>query len=222
MSTAGEGDYYYILFTVNILRRKVEKSPPAYIDTTAKEEIKAEPLKINDVEAIEDVGPSDDFEDVYDMVDAVATRTDDPSIPALTFRVWVLGLFWNLVSAFFAAFNLFRTTPVAVSPSIALLLSYPMGVFMAKVLPSGILNPGPFSVKEHALIFIWASACSSYSYAILNIMGQKYVVSQTNLPAWGCILFLIATQCFGFGLAGFCRRYNLATHFVVIFINGFF
>ena len=48
-----------------------------------------------------------------------------------------------------------------IPPALVLLMAYPMGVFMASVLPKstiyGIdLNPGPFTVKEHALIYIIA------------------------------------------------------------------
>ena len=30
-------------------------------------------------------------DDIYDIVDSVVPRTDDPKMPALTFRVWAMG-----------------------------------------------------------------------------------------------------------------------------------
>jgi hypothetical protein len=38
-------------------------------------------------------------------------------------------------------------------------------------------------------------------------LGQKYFLNQEYLPVWSMILFLLSSQCFGFGLAGICRRY---------------
>ncbi|KAJ3219743.1 hypothetical protein HDU67_009555 [Dinochytrium kinnereticum] len=76
----------------------------------------------------------------------------------------------------------------AVSPYIAVILSYPMGLAMAKALPEttvnvlGLrfsLNPGPFNQKEHTLIFVFASTGAIPVYALYNI----------------------------YALAGLCRRY---------------
>ena len=47
----------------------------------------------------------------------------------------------------------FRTNPVGLPATVAVLLSYPMGVAWATFLPRhSFLNPGPFSIKEHVLI----------------------------------------------------------------------
>jgi OPT oligopeptide transporter protein len=57
-----------------------------------------------------------------------------------------------------------------------------MGIFLSKVLPSGTLvtfgyrwtmNAGKFSVKEHVLITIIASAGASVAYGLENVVAQK-------------------------------------------------
>ena len=58
--------------------------------------------------------------------------------------------------------------------TVAVLLSYPMGIFMAKTLPRGFFNPGPFSVKEHVLIYIIANAGAGLAYGVDNVVVQKY------------------------------------------------
>jgi hypothetical protein len=54
-----------------------------------------------------------------------------------------------------------RTNQFSIPSFLATLLSYPMGIFMAKTLSKNeivtwgltwTLNPGPFGVKEHTLI----------------------------------------------------------------------
>ncbi|KAJ3188033.1 hypothetical protein HK101_009279 [Irineochytrium annulatum] len=140
------------------------------------------------------------LDEIYDIVDAVVSRTDDPTIPANTFRVWVLGLLFCGGLAFM------NTTLIGV------LVAYPLGIFMAQVLPTGkiigdfSLNPGKFSHKEHGLIYIFCNSGANTAYAIYNIIGQKYKLGQDLSIAWA-ILFAIVTQIFGYGLAGLCRRY---------------
>ncbi|KAJ1560022.1 hypothetical protein HK405_008508 [Cladochytrium tenue] len=121
-------------------------------------------------------------DEIYDIVDAVVPRTDDPTLPA-------------------------------VNPLILVLIAYPMGNAMAATLPRRpllfdiSLNPGPFSIKEHALIYVFASACTTPAYALYNIIGQRYFLYQDSLSLSSCVLFSIATQCFGYGLAGLCRKF---------------
>ncbi|KAJ3098031.1 hypothetical protein HDU97_004364, partial [Phlyctochytrium planicorne] len=122
------------------------------------------------------------LDEIYDIVDAVVPRTDDPTLPVLTFRVIILGGFFCV--ALCCANTLFTF--------IGVLLSYPLGKLMEKVLPRGILNPGPFNHKEHALIYICCNSGANTSYALYNIIGQNTTIN---------------TQIFGYGLAGLCRRY---------------
>ncbi|KAJ3281751.1 hypothetical protein HDU76_008861 [Blyttiomyces sp. JEL0837] len=156
-------------------------------------------------------------DEIYDIVDAVVSRTDDPTLPALTFRVWIMGLFWAVVLSIVNTLFTFRTNQLSVNPFIGVLLSYPLGIFMAAVLPTkkfnlGPLgefsfNPGKFNHKEHALIYVMCNTSSGPAYALYNIIGQKYQLYQENLTTIACIGFGVVTQCFGYGLAGLCRRY---------------
>ncbi|KAI9215854.1 OPT oligopeptide transporter protein-domain-containing protein, partial [Blastocladiella britannica] len=95
-----------------------------------------------------------DFEQI---VQELVPRTDDPSVPSFTFRVVLLGLIFNFALAFINTLFSFRGNPFGITSYIAIMLAFPMGKFLAKVVPAGNifgleLNPGPFSIKEHALI----------------------------------------------------------------------
>ncbi|KAJ3098228.1 hypothetical protein HDU97_004180 [Phlyctochytrium planicorne] len=90
-----------------------------------------------------------------------------------------------------------------------------MGIAMARALPERkvkvwrwefSLNPGPFNQKEHTLIFVFASTGAIPVYALYNIIGQKYTLKQNLNTGWA-LCFAFVTQCFGYALAGLCRRY---------------
>ncbi|KAJ3333658.1 hypothetical protein HDU76_005402 [Blyttiomyces sp. JEL0837] len=156
-------------------------------------------------------------DEIYDIVDSVVPKTDDPNMPALTFRVWVIGGFFGLILCFVNTIFTFRTNLFSLNPFIILLLAYPVGRFLAWTLPlrrfripftsfSFRLNPGPFSIKEHTLIFVIAGIASKPAYALYNIIGQKFLLKQ-EIPIYWCILLAVITQFWGYGLAGICRKY---------------
>lgn len=95
------------------------------------------------------------------------------------FRVLILGTFWCV---FLATANLilsFRTNAFDMDSMLAVLISYPIGVLMSKTLSTyqfnifgwrWSMNPGPFSIKEHVLIGIIASAGASGAYGVGNLI----------------------------------------------------
>lgn len=68
------------------------------------------------------------------------------------------------------------------------------------------LNPGPFNVKEHVLITIFANSGAGNVYAIHIVSSVKifYKRSMTFLVA---LLVVLTTQVLGFGWAGMFRKY---------------
>ncbi|KAJ3237305.1 hypothetical protein HDU81_009641 [Chytriomyces hyalinus] len=166
-----------------------------------------EPHFVNE-EKLHEADDDDDYiDEIYDIIDAVVPRTDDPTLPANTFRVWFLGtLFGVLICAANTIFT-FRSNYFAISPFVTVLIAYPCGLLMAQLLPYGFLNPGKFNYKEHALIYVMTSCMASPPYALYNIVGQKYQLYQTDLSLLSGFGFAIVTQCFGYGFAGLTRRY---------------
>jgi OPT family oligopeptide transporter len=101
--------------------------------------------------------------------------------------------------------------------------SLPLGHFLARVLPTRkfkapallgrgewSLNPGPFNMKEHVLISIFANAgCafgngSAYAVMIVDIIRAFYRRSISFFAAW---LLITTTQVLGYGWAGLMRKY---------------
>ncbi|KAK3835457.1 MAG: OPT family small oligopeptide transporter [Linnemannia gamsii] len=150
-------------------------------------------------------------------VAAVVANTDDPSIPCLTFRFWVMGLF-SIFSLSFVnqvSVHFFRDAPMVVSGLVIQLLSYPIGKFMARVIPTTdysifgkklTLNPGPFNVKEHVLITIMANCGAGTAYAVDIIVIQRVFYKQ-DFGFFANLLLILTTQLVGYGMAGILRRY---------------
>ncbi|KAH6592374.1 hypothetical protein BASA61_004563 [Batrachochytrium salamandrivorans] len=85
----------------------------------------------------------------------------------------------------------------------------PLGIFFASVLPRGILNPGPFTIKEHVLVYMIASAAGGQPYGVENVIGQKFdkFMGDADVTFWNSVLFVITTQMIGYGLSGMTRRF---------------
>nr|KYP73486.1 Oligopeptide transporter 1 [Cajanus cajan] len=143
--------------------------------------------------------------------------TDDPTQPALTFRTWTLGLASCIILSFVNQFFGYRTTPLFVSSVSAQIVSLPLGKFMAATLPtkafrlpftkwSFSFNPGPFNLKEHALITIFASAGSSGVYAI-NIITIVKAFYHRSIHPLAAFLLALSTQMLGYGWAGIFRKF---------------
>ncbi|ORZ09641.1 OPT family small oligopeptide transporter [Lobosporangium transversale] len=139
-------------------------------------------------------------------VAAIVSNKDNPSLPVLTFRYWVMAVIFALILSFFNQFFFFRTNPMTLSPMVIQLLSYPVGKFMARVLPHGPLNPGPFSVKEHVLVSVTANCASGTAYAVdITVIQRAFYGEDFGFLA--NFLLILCTQMLGFGMAGVLRRY---------------
>ncbi|KAJ8323448.1 hypothetical protein BDV3_007033 [Batrachochytrium dendrobatidis] len=139
----------------------------------------------------------------------VVPETDDPDEPSLTIRMLFLGTIWGIILGLGNGVLNFRTNPIGISSIMAALMSFPIGIFMAKLLPKGIWNPGPFGLKEHALVFVIASAAGGSPYGIESVVGQMFpkFLNDTNITFWNSLLFVVTTQMMGYGLAGITRKF---------------
>lgn len=139
------------------------------------------------------------------QVEITVPKTDDPTLPAVTFRMWVLGLSSCIVLSFVNQFFWYRKMPLSITAISAMIAVVPLGHLMAKTLPHRVffentrlefsMNPGPFNMKEHVLITIFANsgAGSVYATHILSAVKLYYKRKLTFLPA---LLVMITTQVF--------------------------
>lgn len=147
-------------------------------------------LKNYDEDDIELLDIGEDIVDIQDiqdiptesMIDSIVPTTDNKNAPSLTPRVLLIGSIWCILLGSVNAILAFRTTTFQIPSFLATLLSYPLGIFLAKVVPKKTidimgynleLNHGPFGIKEHVLITIIASAGGKLAYGIDNVVAQK-------------------------------------------------
>ncbi|KAF8729166.1 hypothetical protein HU200_017749 [Digitaria exilis] len=162
--------------------------------------------------------------------------TDDPSLPVWTFRMWTIGLVSCAVMSFLNQFFTYRTEPLIVTQITVQVASLPVGHFMARVLPrtryripamlgggEWSLNPGPFNMKEHVLISIFANAGfafgggNAYAVGIIDIIRAFYHRSISFFTAW---LLVITTQLNNCGI-NFVRGISLALCFNGLKVLGY-
>ncbi|KAG7019371.1 Oligopeptide transporter 3, partial [Cucurbita argyrosperma subsp. argyrosperma] len=139
----------------------------------------------------------------------VVPETDDPTLPVMTFRSWVLGLVSCCLLIFLNTFFTYRSQPLAISAILMQIAVLPIGRFMASTLPNRdfhffrwkfSLNPGPFNMKEHVIITIFANCGISYgggdAYSIGAITVMKAYYKQ-SLNFFLALLIVLTTQVLG-------------------------
>ncbi|XP_065853763.1 oligopeptide transporter 1-like [Euphorbia lathyris] len=143
--------------------------------------------------------------------------TDDPELPCLTFRTWFLGIISCTLLAFANQFFVFRQNPLYISSVAAQIAVLPIGKFMAASLPDKVvrvpgtkwsfsLNPGPFNLKEHVLITIFANSGSNSVYAV-NIIAIIIAFYHRKINPIAALLLTQTTQMLGYGWAGVFRKF---------------
>ncbi|KAI4375907.1 hypothetical protein MLD38_013723 [Melastoma candidum] len=177
--------------------------------------------KVVDAGAYPDEAHDEDVSPIEE-VRLTVTNTDDPTLPVWTFRMWSLGLLSCALLSFLNQFFAYRTEPLIITQITVQVATLPIGRLMAATLPTAkfclpglggrefSLNPGPFNMKEHVLISIFANAGSAfgsgsaYAVGIVNIIKAFYHRNISFFAGW---LLIITTQVLGYGWAGLLRKY---------------
>ncbi|OCB90278.1 OPT oligopeptide transporter [Sanghuangporus baumii] len=219
-----------------------KKIRPTSVDSTelaaSAASVSPSMMEFSDIESRESIKMGFDFDAVeeedspYPEVRASVSNVDDPEMPALTFRMWVIGLILCMIGSGMNVFFNFRQPAPQVIPLVLVLVSYPIGKLAAYSLPirtfrsrlpipwpvrfggrgwKGIefsfsLNPGPWNIKEHVLVYIMANVAVGNPYA-LNAIVVAEVFYNIKHGFWFNLVTVLATQLTGFGLAGLCRRF---------------
>ncbi|KAF2773854.1 small oligopeptide transporter, OPT family [Teratosphaeria nubilosa] len=140
-------------------------------------------------------------------------------MPVNTLRMWILGVIWTLIGAGVNQFFSLRYPAVHIVSIVAELLAFPMGVFLAHVLPLWTVNLGPlgkwcvnpdrhFNIKEHvsksirlhlSRRFAGGADATGIIQAAIGFYGFK-------LSAGFSVLVTLCCQTLGFGIAGLCHQ----------------
>ncbi|KAF3800837.1 Oligopeptide transporter 5 [Colletotrichum gloeosporioides] len=157
---------------------------------------------------------SEEFANIPELVRTVVGFKDDPSLPVITFRSILLSTVFCAIGSTVSQLSYFRTTTAPFPVFFVILASAPLGRLLARILPaytvplgrfSFSLNPGPFSIKEHAIIGIAANAGSQGQWATFLPTNAALYYGITMNPAialffgWGASLL-------GFAFAAMVRK----------------
>ncbi|KAG6482994.1 hypothetical protein ZIOFF_059634 [Zingiber officinale] len=128
---------------------------------------------------------------------------DDPSTPALTFRMWVLGTASCVLLSFLNQFFWYRKEPLSITAISAQIAVVPLGHLMAAMITDRVffrgsrweftLNPGPFNIKEHVLITIFANSGAGSVYA-MHIVTAVKIFYRKHLNFFVSLVVVITTQ----------------------------
>ncbi|KND03315.1 OPT family small oligopeptide transporter [Spizellomyces punctatus DAOM BR117] len=168
-----------------------------------------------DVEAEVHTEKEGESQAVDELVAAAVEETDDPATPVITFRFISMSIFWAVAVSGINQYMWFRALPIQLQTVAVQLLSFFMGKFLERALPTTkyhlpligewTMNPGPFNKKEHCLINVFANAGFQSAYAVDIVVIQRAWYKQNWGAAYG-ILLVLTTQMFGYGIAGICRN----------------
>lgn len=144
----------------------------------------------------------DDQSPIEEVALTVPTR-DDPSLPVMTFRMWVLGILSCVALSFLNQFFWYRTEPLTITAISAQIAVLPLGQLMAATITRKkffagkrwefSLNPGPFNMKEHVLITIFANWGAGSVYAI-HIVSAVKIFYKKKLDFFVAFLVVMTTQ----------------------------
>ncbi|EJT97990.1 OPT oligopeptide transporter [Dacryopinax primogenitus] len=132
-----------------------------------------------------------DDDSPYPEVRATVSNTDDPMMPTNTFRMWFLGILSTAILSIVNQFFSMRYPRIGISVIFVQLLTLPIGKFLAYALPKKqfrifgyvcSFNPGPFNIKEHALICVMASFGGA-AYATEIVATQRVFYNRN----WGTL-----------------------------------
>ncbi|KAJ7643023.1 peptide transporter MTD1 [Mycena polygramma] len=186
----------------------------------------------DDVRAIDldDSGKERPIVTDVDVATRLISLEDDPTLPAFTFRMWFLGLGLSCFGAVLGQIFYFRPQTISVSQLFLQILAYILGVLMQEIIPGPgntrygfktpdnafwrFMNPGPFNLKEHVAITIFASTAAGSALAISVFAADDlYYGIQPNAGVG--IFTLIGSQLMGYGLGGIMRAFLVYPTYMV-------
>lgn len=146
----------------------------------------------------------------------LVSLTDNPELPTITFRYFVLSAVFVIPGAFLSQMSYFRTTQAPYSVFFVQIASHYAGHFLARVLPtrpirvpgtrwSFSMNPGPWSIKEHVLITVTAASGATYDLGYTPIVLAELYYGQRINPAVA-IFFMFSIVWIGYAFAALARQ----------------
>ncbi|KIM37745.1 hypothetical protein M413DRAFT_254678 [Hebeloma cylindrosporum] len=165
-----------------------------------------------------------------DVATRLVSLEDDPTLPVFTFRMWFLGIGLSCFGAVLGQIFYFRPQTVFVSQLFIQIIAYIFGRVLEEIIPGPgnerskfqksdtafwrFMNPGPFNIKEHVAITIFASTAADSALAI-SIFAADELFYDIQPNAGVGIFTLIGSQLMGYGLGGVMRSFLVYPTYIV-------
>jgi len=191
---------------------KVSKTDYEIFKEKAQLEATTKELNGDDVLQVEDAN-----NELPWAVRRVVSLHDDPTLPTITFRYFLLVLIFVTPGAFLGQLNQYRTTSAPYSIFFVQIACSYVGDWMAKLIPAVQVkvpftkwgfntNPGPFSVKEHVLVVIAANAGAYYNLGYTPISLAEVFFGE-KIHSGVALLFMLAIVWTGYSYAAIARHF---------------
>ncbi|KAJ5764232.1 hypothetical protein N7533_002913 [Penicillium manginii] len=196
-----------------------EQTNEEHVDTPSTPKVtddklpNSEKVQVSETLAIEEESHDDpEIAALPLQVRQLINLTDDPTLPTITFRYFVLAAIFVIPGAFLSQLSYFRTTSASYSVFFVQIACHYAGHFLARVLPAWTirlpgtsrgfsLNPGPWSIKEHVLQLRGATYNMGYAPIVLAELWYGNRIQ----PAVA-IFFMLAIVWIGYSFAALARQ----------------
>jgi len=169
----------------------------------------------------EDKAETDGEEQVLEDVKRKLQASDEElkDEPVATLRMFVVATIFTFAFSFVNQIGNYRAVSFSIDITVAILLSYPVLVALARWIPSYTLklgrfqletNPGPLNVREHILLSCAMSDSVSTAY-VANTLWFNEVELRQSLGWFGDFLLIAVTKLIGYGLAALFYRFLIST-----------
>lgn len=194
---------------------EVPEVAPEVSSLSSKEDVRTEIISIDETnfDFIEG-DPTYMTNSPYPEVRAAVSTEIDPNCDLFHWRAVVMVTVFVIVFAGVNQFFSLRYPTINISYVVAQIISYPIGTALArlprfkpKFLPRFFeLNPGPYSVQEHALLTVIVSLTASTAYA-MNILIATTNFYNLDVNVGYQILLVLTSQMLGYSAAQIMQRW---------------
>lgn len=174
-------------------------SSPVHLARTDLNEKKEDTTKEEEFNDTSSAETEYEFND--DDIKEVVLTEDDLDMPANTLRMWVLSFLLSSLLGGVDAFFTLRWPSILIGGIVAQLLAFPIGVAWHYVVPNWKigygkftvhLNPAPFNIKEHSLIFMFTNTVTS-TRLVNQVIAEQLKFFDRNYGVGRAALFNIAS-----------------------------
>ncbi|TFK24179.1 peptide transporter MTD1 [Coprinopsis marcescibilis] len=179
---------------------------------------------------LDETGRERPIETDLDIATRLISLEDDPTLGAFTFRMWFLGIGLSCFGSVLGQIFYFRPQTVFVSQLFIQIIAYILGRVLEEIIPGTgnvhpklkmkdnwfwrFMNPGPFNIKEHVAITIFASTAADSALAISIFAADDLYYGIQPSAAVG-IFTLIGSQLMGYGIGGLMRSFLVYPTYIV-------